>query len=412
MEAVAGRKRRALVVGASMAGLFAATLLRKAGWDTDVFERTDVELFGRGAGIVTHPDLLQSLRRSGAGLDDLGVAVRERIALDAQAHVIGRLPFEQIVTSWDRLHNIMRATIPAGTHHLGYKLTAIEQGTDSVTAIFDNGKRETGDLLIGADGFRSTVRQILAPNVQPIYAGYVVWRGLAEEAEIPPEAHAAVFDKFTFFLPPNNKNLGYPIAGANNDLRPGHRRYNWVWYRAVEKSGLDDMLTGSDGVSYDMTIPPPKIRDDVIERLKRDSENFLPTPMRDILLCIRRPFFTPIYDHLVKRMVFGRVALIGDAAAVARPHVGLGIAKAGTDAEVLADSISRHADMFEALDEFERERLPVAALAVQRGRDLGEYMVSDHVPSGSEVSEHWREFHSIPGILKHTASSAFLHEAP
>ena len=106
--------RRAIVIGGSMSGLFAASLLRKAGWKTDVYERSDVELRGRGAGIVTHPDLIQSLERSGAQLEDLGVTVRERVALDAHGNVIERLPYEQIVTSWDRLHQIVRATIPQG----------------------------------------------------------------------------------------------------------------------------------------------------------------------------------------------------------------------------------------------------------------------------------------------------------
>jgi 2-polyprenyl-6-methoxyphenol hydroxylase-like FAD-dependent oxidoreductase len=113
-----GSKRysgRAIIIGASLAGLFAATLLRKAGWHAEVFERSDVELVGRGAGITTHPELLQSLVRSGADLNDLGVVVHERIALDAGGRVVERLPYEQIVTSWDRLYQITRATIPNGT---------------------------------------------------------------------------------------------------------------------------------------------------------------------------------------------------------------------------------------------------------------------------------------------------------
>ena len=89
---------RAIIIGASLAALFAATLLRKAGWHTEVFERSDVELVGRGAGITTHPELLQSLVRSGADLNDLGVVVHERIALDAGGRVVERLPYEQIVS--------------------------------------------------------------------------------------------------------------------------------------------------------------------------------------------------------------------------------------------------------------------------------------------------------------------------
>jgi 2-polyprenyl-6-methoxyphenol hydroxylase-like FAD-dependent oxidoreductase len=409
---VSPTRGRAIVIGASLAGLFAATLLRKAGWHTEVFERSHVELVGRGAGITTHPELLQSLVRSGADLNDLGVHVHERIALDAGGRVVDRLPYEQIVTSWDRLHQIMRATIPDGTHHLGCSLTTIEQSPESVTAVFDNGRHETADLLVGADGYRSTVRNFFAPQIQPTYAGYVIWRGLAEEVDIPREAHAAVFEKFAFFLPPHNKNIVYPIAGTNNDLRPGHRRSNWVWYRPVVDSDLDDMLTDSDGVRYDMSIPPPKVRDDLIERLREDARGFLPAPMLDILDCISKPWFTPIYDLLVNRMVYDRVVLIGDAAATARPHVGMGIAKAGTDAEALADSLSENAELFEGLRQFEHARLPIAARAVQQGRDLGAYMLEERSPEGDTQAEHWREFHSTSGILKHTASSAFLHCNP
>jgi 2-polyprenyl-6-methoxyphenol hydroxylase-like FAD-dependent oxidoreductase len=403
--------RRAIVIGGSMAGLFAATLLRKAGWHTEVFERSKVELRGRGAGIVTHPDLIQALERSGAQLNDLGVTVYERVALNSKGEAIYRLPYEQIVTSWDRLHQIMRATISPGAHHLGYNLKIVEQNADSVTAIFENGERVTGDLLVGADGFRSVVRNIFAPEIQPTYAGYVVWRGVADEGLIPKEAHAAVFEKFAFFLPPHNKNIGYPIAGSDNDLRPGYRRWNWVWYRPADRAALDDMLIDEDRAYHAVSIPPPKVRAGLITQLKEDAGHFLPPPMRDILSCISRPFFTPIYDLLVERMVYGRVVMIGDAAAVARPHVGMGASKAGTDAETLADSLAGGSDLVEGLVRFERERLPIAGKAVARGRSLGDYMVDHVLPEGGIDDPHWHEFHTVAGILKHTASSAFLRSS-
>ena len=55
-----------------------------------------------------------------------------------------------------------------------------------------------------------------------------------------------------FVAPNGTQTVGYPIAGKNNDLKPGHRRYNFVWYFAVEDGGLRAMLTGDDG-----TAPPP-----------------------------------------------------------------------------------------------------------------------------------------------------------
>ena len=242
------KPRRALVIGGSMAGLFAIALLRRRGWDAQVFERTPVELFGRGAGISTHDELLQVLELSGASLRDLGITVDERIALNRDGEVIEKLPFKQIVTSWDRLHQIMRATIPDYVHHLDHDLAAVEQTPDGVTARFANGRVEHGNILIGADGYRSVVRQQYLPDIQPIYAGYVIWRGVAEERDIPASAHRAIFDKLAFYLPPHNKVIGYPIAGPDNDLRAGYRRFNWVWYRPLPASLLPDMLRGEDGV--------------------------------------------------------------------------------------------------------------------------------------------------------------------
>jgi 2-polyprenyl-6-methoxyphenol hydroxylase-like FAD-dependent oxidoreductase len=135
-----------------MAGLFATALLRRAGWDARVYERTPVELFGRGAGITTQDELLQVLALCGASLRDLGITVHERIALNRNGDVVERLPFEQIVTSWDRLHQIMRATIPDAVHHLDHDLVSVEQTREGVIARFANGRVEHGDLLIGRTG--------------------------------------------------------------------------------------------------------------------------------------------------------------------------------------------------------------------------------------------------------------------
>jgi 2-polyprenyl-6-methoxyphenol hydroxylase-like FAD-dependent oxidoreductase len=408
MNAVSSPKpRRALVIGASMAGLFATALLRRAGWNAEVYERTPVELFGRGAGIVTHDELLRALELSGASLHDLGITVEERVALGRDGRVVEHLPFKQVVTSWDRLHQIMRVTVPDDVHHLDYDLVAVEQTAEGVTARFANGRVEHGDVLIGADGYRSVVRQHYLPEVQPIYAEYVIWRGVAEERDVAPAAHRAIFDKLAFYLPPRNKVIGYPIAGPDNDLRTGHRRFNWVWYRPLPGSQLPDMLRDDDGVQYDVAIPPPKVRQELIDELRRAGDAFLPSAFNDILATIKRPFFTPIYDFTTPQLAFGRVALIGDAAALARPHIGMGVSKAASDAVVLAECLADpNIPVAEALARFNAIRLPVGEKTVRRSRDLGAYMLP-HTPE-DEAKVGWEQFHSIRGILTHTASSAFL----
>ena len=74
---------------------------------------------------------------------------------------------------------------------------------------------------------------------------------------------------------------------------------------------------------------------------------------------IKQPFITPIYDFTAPSIVFGRVAMVGDAAANARPHMGFGMAKAGTDAQALAKALRDHDDIDTALKAYNAERQPI-----------------------------------------------------
>ena len=120
-------KRRAVIIGGSMSGLFTAAFLRQIGWQADVYERSGVELVGRGAGITTHPELLAALEASGAGTKDLGVTVDKRIALDLGGNVIAEKHLTQILTSWDRLQRLLRDTIEPAHYHLGCNFERVEQ---------------------------------------------------------------------------------------------------------------------------------------------------------------------------------------------------------------------------------------------------------------------------------------------
>src|SRR3546814_19330220 len=87
-----------------------------------------------------------------------------------------------------------------------------------------------------------------------------------------------------------------------------------------------------------------------------------------------QPFFQPIYDLESPRLAFGRVALLGDAAFVARPHCGMGVTKAAADALALANALTTGKGSLEAaLLAYEARRLPVGRFLVNHARHLGAY---------------------------------------
>src|SRR5215813_7556675 len=289
--ATARRNRRAVIIGGSISGLFAAAFLRQQGWDADVYERSTVELVGRGAGITTHPELLEALERSGAGTRDLGVEVEKRIALDRDGRVIGEKHLPQILTSWDRLQRLLRDTVDEARYHLGHAFERVEQDGSGVVVHFAGGRSERADILVGGDGIRSSVRAQMAPETRPIYAGYYIWRAAPNEADLKPETRASIFPYFIFFVAAQQHVFGYPIAGRNNDLRVGHRRYNVGWYRVADAQEMREMCVDENGHQHEYSVPPPLIRKDLIARMREDAEKSLPPQVLDCLTSTR-PFFT------------------------------------------------------------------------------------------------------------------------
>jgi 2-polyprenyl-6-methoxyphenol hydroxylase-like FAD-dependent oxidoreductase len=364
------------VIGGSMSGLFAAILLRRAGWQADVFERVDAGLFGRGAGIVTHAEMRSVLRAAGCDPStDLGIDVAERRTLDRSGALAGTFGCPQTLTSWDRVFRMLRAELPDQYYHVGQELLRVEQARDHVVAHFSDGTCTQGDLLVGADGFRSQVRAESMPDVKPVYAGYCAWRGLVDEGALPRDVHADIFDAMVFGLPPNEQFISYPVAGRDNDLRPGYRRCNFVWYRpADEATKLRRLLTDAHGQFHALGIPPPLVRADVIASLYDASRALLAPQFDQVVRLTPQPFLQPIFDVESPHMAVGHVAIIGDAAYLARPHVAAGVTKAAEDAMALANALRGKADVMSALAVFERERIPVNRRIMQRGHDLGGYL--------------------------------------
>jgi 2-polyprenyl-6-methoxyphenol hydroxylase-like FAD-dependent oxidoreductase len=269
-------QKRALVIGGSMSGLLAALMLERRGWKAAVYERVSGELAGRGAGIVAQLSLIAHLDALGVDTSELGVPIARRQILDREGRVTVSGHCPQVLTAWERVYRLLHDAFPPARYHRGRELASFEQNVRGVAAHFTDGSKAEGCVLIGADGLRSTVRQFCLPQTAPLYAGYVAWRAILPESALPCAIHGDLFDAMTFCLPQGEQFIGYPVAGPDNDLRPGRRRYNIVWYRpANEAAELPWLLTDKNGVAHSLSIPPPRIRDEAIAAMRAAAETLL-----------------------------------------------------------------------------------------------------------------------------------------
>lgn len=406
MTVVQGRRvGRAIVVGGSMSGLFAGLMLRRSGWDVDICERTPEELAGRGAGIVAQPALIATLEELGLDAADLGVRIAKRRLLDRAGRVLLEHDCPQVLTAWERVYRLLREAFPTDHYHRGREFVSVQETAQGIAVRFADGGVAEGDLLVGADGLRSSVRGQVQPDAQPLYAGYVGWRALIAEEAMPRTIHRDLFDAMTFCLPAGEQMLGYPVAGPDNDLREGRRRYNMIWYRPVDAATeLRELLTDNSGKRHDVSIPPPLIRRAAIEAMRADAERLLAPQFAELLRGVEHPILQPIYDLESKRLAFGRAAIVGDAAFVARPHVAAGVLKAADDARALTEALTVHADIPAALHAFEHARLPVGRRMVARARHLGAYLQA----SRNEAEQAQSDRYSVPeAVLRETALTEF-----
>ena len=251
------------------------------------------------------------------------------------------------------------------------------------------------------------MRALLLPEARPLYAGYVGWRGLADEAALASVLAPEVFASLTFVLPPGEQFLGYPVAGPGNDLRPGRRSWNIVWYRpADEARELPRLLTDEAGHRHEVSIPPPLVARSVVAEMREAALRLLPAQMCAVLERVNQPFFQPIYDLESDRMALGRVALISDAAFVVRPHVGAGIVKAVGDAAALAAALTDNRAVPDALRNYETARLGVGRAFVAQARRLGSYLrYNFDTPEQRETAAYYAD---PARVLAETAVLDFL----
>jgi 2-polyprenyl-6-methoxyphenol hydroxylase-like FAD-dependent oxidoreductase len=293
----------------------------------------------------------------------------------------------QTQTSWSLIYTTLKGAFGDLNYHQAKTLVRIDQDleTETVTAHFEDGTRETGDLIVGADGGNSIVRQQFWPAMRPSYAGYLAWRGLIAEDDMPPRARRMLHGDFGFANNEGSHILGYLVPGEHSDVHPGHRLYNWVWYRVADERMLAQIMTDRNGDRRGHAIPEGLLADRWVEHLRRDAHHLLPIAFREVVDATTQPFAQAIRDLAADHMVAGRVVILGDAAAIPRPHTAASTSKAATNALALVHELQGLPnDVPAALARSQPAQVALGKYLRQQGSEIGNYLLF-HTPPNSKV---------------------------
>ena len=205
---------KAIIAGGSLGGLMTGIVMKAIGVDAHIYERSPKVLDDRGAGIVMQAETETFLTQyAGLSPEQTGVRLKYRQYLNRQGTPDIYQEMPQVMTSWGLIYRALRGAFPNANYHEGASLNGFSQSDHGVTATFEGACELTADILVGADGSRSFVRQKLMPDVKPHYAGYVAWRGVVPESSASELLTKTFVDHFTFQQMERSHILCYLIPG-------------------------------------------------------------------------------------------------------------------------------------------------------------------------------------------------------
>ncbi len=384
---------RVAVVGGSIGGLTAALVLRDAGCDVEVFERSGTLLSSFGAGIVVQPELARYfLERTSITLEQISVPSRSiRYFRADSGALLGEIDAEWRYTSYTALYGGLLQSFGTERYHLGEALVGLEQDGGRVELRFSTGRVVQCDLAVCADGGFSTARLRLL-GVAPSYAGYISWRGLADRALLSEDTWSFFDERFTYGLLPDSHIIAYPIPVIDERLRLTGRQVNFQWYWNIpEGPRLDEIMTGRDGIRRPVSVHADDVQERFVEGLHlRAKEQLAVRPLAELITAVERPFLTVIADAATPQMVVGRICLLGDAGVTGRPHAGAGGAKAAADAWALAESLlEADGDVDRALQGWEAAQLEQGYALLAKVRHMGRVLQTGASFAPGDAAFRW-----------------------
>jgi len=345
------------VVGGSIGGCAAAAELSRAGFDVTVFERSVGDLEGRGAGIGTPmPTFNLLVERDLIDADTPRTRLTQHalVGRDPEGDPLGRaplqLPLDMATLHWKDLWQGLRSRVPDASYRQGAAVARITGPYGPFpTVLLEDGSEHSFDVVVFADGYRSSGRAHLFPDVELDYRGYVLWRGLIPEGEIG-DAGPLEDTLFRFSFPSLQGNgVFYFVPGEDGSTAPGERLVNWAHYLPVTATELPDFLIDKDGHRHSSSLPPGGMRPKEEARLNQLVARDLPPYFAELTARTANTFAQPIYTCSPPAYRGGRACLIGDAGAVVPPFTGSGVFKAANNAIDLAAALSQTNDVDAAL---------------------------------------------------------------
>jgi salicylate hydroxylase len=338
------KKLNIAILGAGYGGATAAIALQRAGVENvHVYEQAP-EIRQVGAGIGLRPVTVELFRKWGIFhaiaaasapsdyLEILSADGKHVLAQEEwpQLRDFAQLNQTRIIHRGDFIDALL-SVLPPEMVHIGHKLTTIKDEGGRATVVFENGQSVTADLVIGADGIRSLVRQQLFTDAQPVFSGEHAYRAVISL----DDAHGLVTDDNPRFYMGRNGTIAY-----NLPLR--HRGQ----------------------LSYDITAPSqdetwaPEISNDYLVSILEGFDERIVKVARNLDLSTVTS--RSVYDiEPVDSWHTDCVALIGDAAHAMLHHQGQGANSAIADSDALADALAGASSVPGALAAYQAARKPV-----------------------------------------------------
>jgi 2-polyprenyl-6-methoxyphenol hydroxylase-like FAD-dependent oxidoreductase len=351
------------IVGGSIAGCATAALLHRAGHDVIVFERSESDLVSRGAGIGTPTTVWQDMMARGL-IDETLPAFRidymrfvTRGSGTGQQRWLGdvRPPLSFTLVNWAHLYQWLRRGFPDELYRSASAVELIDARPDGTTVHLGPGGGADFDLVVCADGYRSTGRRLIDPDAALHYRGMVTWRGLLHENDLRADPLRGC-DLLRVGYQGGHGVLYY-IPGSE----PGQRLLMWGYYLQVPEGALSSVLVDDQERQQSSSVPFGKVHPQVKAGFEARLADLLPAALFELVQQSSNSAIQAIYSVAPRSYARDRVCLVGDAGAVFPPFTSSGVLKAVANATSLADALAGAPAVDDALRRWSEAQLQVAA---------------------------------------------------